>query len=370
MAPAAKIFILLLLGVFFAGDEAAAQVSFDRTNWPLYVLEGVTDGNLEIELTEKPYQQTDQRWEYGPLLANAGDFDDESVPAAALLMQYLNRLREGNLDGISDFFVPGTDPEEVLSAARTLSEQIRLVAEVEFVAEWLFLDSKTLLVRLKTVDGKSSARGFAFRMTDKGFRFDEGSSDAEGSVFGLHRYLASEIDRGQVDGYSPRPFGHTIPLGEGLFGSLLNFDGELFEVPADWITLGTEQAAGDVRAYVETVLGNTWASSISDFLALWCAPERVKLSPLAEARSAEFLKLMTKHSSSGRIKHVLTMNLGPGVAHYFLDQDQPDRARVIFLSRQGESLCITRGPANADFREFLNSDLIKDGVHALWSARG
>ena len=114
MAPTAKLFILLLLGVSFIGDEAAAQVSFDRTNWPLYAQEGVTDGTLEIELTEKPYQQTEKRWEYGSFVANAGGFDDESVPAAALLMQYLNRLREGNLDGISDFFVPGTDPEEVL----------------------------------------------------------------------------------------------------------------------------------------------------------------------------------------------------------------------------------------------------------------
>lgn len=370
MAASAKLSILLLLGVFCAGPQAAAQVSFDRTNWPLYVLEGGADSSLEVELTEKPYQQTDQRWEYGPLRANAGGFDDESVPAAELLMQYLSRLQDGNLEGISEFFVPGSDPEEVLSAAQTLREQIGQVAEVEFVSEWLFLESKTLLVRLKTVDGASSARGFAFRMTDKGFRLDQGSRDAEGSVFGLHRFLASEIDRGQVEGYSPRPFGHTIPLGEGLFGSLLSFDGKLFEAPAEWITLGTEQTAGDVRAYVESVLGNTAAASDSDFLALWCDPDRGKLSPLAEARSAEYLRFKAKHSSSGQIKHVLTMNLGSGAAHYFLDQDQPDRARVIFLSRQGKSLCITRGPANAHFRDFLNSDLIKDGVRALWSAQG
>lgn len=370
MTPLAKPFILLVLGVFFVGEKAAAQVSFDRKNWPLNVQEGASAGALELELTEKPYKVTDERWEYGSLTANAGGFDDESVPAAELLMNYLNTLREGNLEEVADFFVPGTDRQEILSAAWTLSEQIRQLSEVEFVAEWLFLQSKTLLVKLKTADGRTSARAFAFRMTDKGFRFDQGSRDVVGSVFNLHRHLANQIGRGRVDGHSPRPYAHSIALGEGLFGSLLNFDGELFRAPAPWITLGAERAAGGLRGYVETVLSSTAASSDAEFLDLWCDPERKKLLPLAEARSAEFLKFKAGHSSSGQIKHVLTMDLGPGVAHYYLDQGQPDRTRVIFLSRQGGSHCITRGPVDRHFRQFLNSDLIKDSVRTLWSAQG
>jgi len=122
-------------------------------------------------------------------------------------------------------------------------------------------------------------------------------------------------------------------------------------------------------AFAEMVLARSAALDDEAFVRLWCAEDARTLTDTAGQNGAGLARAKQSHASDGNIKHVMTMAFGADFAHYFVEESDPARIRSMFVGTAGDGFCLSRGPHDRRVRGLLQSEVVKDGVWALWVAQ-
>lgn len=369
-----RFYSVLFLAAFAwtsAASYAGALVSLQRTKWPVYYGETRTSGYFEIEVSQKDFDSVRAGTPYDGFLANIAidQKRKESVTADEVVIRYVENVLKRNYEQAARAYVPGADVAGVMDSARLFRNEISRLSAVNFRSEWFYKGAKYLLVDLEFDSGASRVAGFGFRQTPQGFLLSDERADDEGTVLDLFHYVAEAIGKGWANAYEPRPFDHSIALGQGLFGIALNVDGHLYANRKDWTVPKDVAEDESLQAFVEAVLASAASLENEAFVGLWCASDREEMAALSETRQSALRSAKRSHSAGGNIKHIMTLAFRDRFSHYFLDEADPARIRSIFLGKEGGTLCLSSGPFDRRLDGFLRSDVLKDGIWQLWIAQ-
>ena len=361
---------LAVSAVSVAAAQGAALVSLNRVGLPVYYDDSAVEGHLEVEIAQKSYGEGRPTARYEGFLANITIEDrKESVTAEEVVIRYVEHLLKEDYEPIARLYVPGVDTAAAAARARSLRDQLVGLSQINFLSEWFYQDAKFLLVDFRFEGGASRTIGFGFRNTPKGFLLSLGGNDDEGLVLDLFDYLAETVARDRTTAYTTRPFEHSIALGEGLFGISLKVDGRLHEARQAWRPPRGAAAPSGPAAFAELVLARSAALNDEALARLWCAGDAATPADAAARKGVAPAGAMQGDAAVGRIKHLMTLAFGEDFAHYFVEESDPARIRSMFVGTAGDGFCLSRGPDDRRVRGLLRSEVVKDGVWALWVAQ-
>ncbi len=362
--------------VAFALSVSAAQamhaVSLNRVQWPLYYHGGSTGEHLEIEIAEKPTGSTQALVRYDGFLANVAfdeGFGKDSVTVQEVVIRYVEHVLKEDYDQVLRLYAPGADSAEAIAETRNFRKEIAGLTEIGFLSEWIYLGTRFVIAEFRFDGGASRFFGFGFRHTPRGFLLSHERSDDEGIVLDALDYVADGLRHGWLDNHTSHPDELSIPLGEGVFGTALKVDGRLHDQQGDWISPNQGAQVDAPWAVVEKALAKTASPEDAAAVRLSCSKNFVRLADGAGQDHDAQAQAKQRHASLGRIKHVLTMAFGDDFMHYFVEESDPARIRSMFVGKEGDSFCLSQGPGDRRLRRLLQSEVVKDGVWALWVAQ-
>lgn len=378
---------LVLGGVAFV--LLTGVVTFERQNLPLHYGLGPSEGQFGIEVTAVDYESVPNAVPFAGLNTNIEippPHPERKYTSERDLMSYLASVRASDYRRAAAFHAPGEDGAAALSAAEALGARTGDLKQVDFLKKLFYGRFRIVFLRLIGDDGRSLVAPFYFIRTAEGFRQTVNLAPDHNDLRGLFESLAWQMEQELAEDDGAGQFDHALDFGTAPFGLQLKFDGELFSSSVPWLepaavgpATAANDAAGDTavdtaevtaritpRAFVETVLFGSAALEDEAFAALWCGEDRRRFAGrtplLADAKRA--------HTARRAVKHVATMTFRDRYAHFYLDQDDPERVKVAFLAAGGDGYCLSQGPRIRGLRDFLGSATLGQNLLDLWRRKG
>lgn len=191
------------------------------------------------------------------------------------------------------------------------------------------------------------------------------------------RHLTAHLKLGLSKGWfeafekdGPEELDNSIVVDEGEFPLSLSFAGDIFPFSDHWVPVSEDDGSdeNEVAQFVESHLAKAPGLSSVEVVKLLC-PEDQKAWGESPVNPAIPQSLEWSYSRADAIKHVITMKLGQGYIHYYLEDDKPSELKLFYAYRSKDGLCASTGPPDSLVEGTLRSDLVKAKLLALWQAQ-